>query len=68
MVPWQETSLAPSYVNIISFGNKCTALKKVLATMGLFSSPSDLAPGTIRISFPPRYASAYPANLLLAAL
>jgi len=44
--PGQETSLAPPYLNLRSFGSKCIALKKKLATMlGLFAPPSDSVPG-----------------------
>ena len=38
--PGQETNLPPPYLNLRSFGSKCTALKKKLATMlGLFAPP-----------------------------
>jgi len=37
--PGQETSLAPLYSNLRSFGSKCSVLKKVFATLlGLFGS------------------------------
>ena len=39
--PGQETSLAPQYSIVRSFGSKCTALKKVLTTLsGLFGAPN----------------------------
>jgi len=38
--PGQETSLAPPYLNVKSFGSKCTALRKKLAILlGLFGAP-----------------------------
>ena len=44
--PGQEGSLAPPCSNLRSFGSKCAALKKVLATLlGFFGAPrSDSAP------------------------
>jgi len=32
-IPGQEVSLAPPYLNLRSFGSKCTVLKNVLATL-----------------------------------
>jgi len=42
----QEASLAPPCSSLMSFGSKCTALKKVLVTLlGLFGAPcSDSVP------------------------
>jgi len=44
--PGQEASLAPPCSNLMSFGSKCTVLKKVLLTLlGHFgASRSDSAP------------------------
>ena len=54
--PRQESSLAPSSLNLRSFGSKCTVLKKKLAIfLGLFSTPSDSEPGTICLTCSPRY-------------
>jgi len=40
LCPGQETNLPPPYLNLISFGRKCTALNKKLATLlGLFGAP-----------------------------
>jgi len=40
LCPGQETSLAPPYLNLRSFGSKCIALKKKLATLlDIFGAP-----------------------------
>jgi len=39
--PGQEARLAPPCSNLMSFGSKCTILKKVLTTLlGLFGAPA----------------------------
>ena len=55
--PGQEASLAIPCSDLRSFGSKCTALKKVLATLlGLFGGPSHSAPGALCPLAPPSYA------------
>jgi len=53
----KETSLAPPFSNLRSFGSKCTVLKKVVMTLLLPLAPrSDSAPGEM-FPFTPRYVS-----------
>ena len=55
--PSQEATLALPCSNLSSFRSKCTVLKKVPVTLGLFDAPrSDSAPGELYPSCPPRYA------------
>jgi len=47
-LPGKETSLAPPCANLGSFGSKCTALEKQLATLlDFLVPPSDSAPGAL---------------------
>jgi len=55
--PGQETSLVPSCSNLMSFGNKCSVLKKVLvAWLGLFGTPAVIRCPGIVLLFLPRCA------------
>ena len=58
--PWQQASWVPPCSNLMSFGRKCTVLKKVLLVilLGLFGAAIVIRRPGIVPSCPPHYAPA----------